>query len=92
MSKIIVSNLVLLDGFIADANGDLGWFRADDEFLRYARELCRSLGGILFGRRTYEMLAAYWPTETGLQSDPIVAERMNNLPRFVVSKTLAKLE
>jgi dihydrofolate reductase len=92
MSKIIVSNLVSLDGFIADANGDLGWFRADEEFLRYARELCRSLGGILFGRRTYEMLAAYWPTETGLQSDPIVAERMNNLPRFVVSKTLAKLE
>jgi dihydrofolate reductase len=57
MSKIIVSNLLSLDGFIADANGDLGWFRADEEFLRYARELCRSLGGILFGRRTYEMLA-----------------------------------
>ena len=92
MAKIIVSNLVSLDGFIADAAGDLSWFRADDEFLAYGAELCRSIGGILFGRRTYEMMAAYWPREESIQRDPIVGERMNNLPKYVVSKTLSKLE
>lgn len=90
MNKLIVSNLVTLDGFIAGPNGELDWFRADDEFLDYARALCRSIGAILFGRRTYQMMAAYWPTDEAAENDPIVAERMNNLPKVVVSKTLSK--
>jgi dihydrofolate reductase len=90
MNKIIVSNLVTVDGFIAGANGELDWFRADDEFLGYSRDLCRSISAILFGRRTYQMMAAYWPTDEALENDPIVAERMNNLPKVVVSKTLSK--
>jgi dihydrofolate reductase len=92
MNKLFVSNLVSLDGFIAGTNGELDWFRADDEFLSYAREMVQSIGGILFGRRTYEMMAAHWPTERGKQGDPIIAERMNNLPKFVVSKTRSDLE
>ncbi len=90
MNKIIVSNLVTLDGFIAGANGELNWFRADEEFLGYARAFCGSIGAILFGRRTYQMMAAYWPTDEATENDPIVAERMNNLPKVVVSKTLSK--
>ncbi len=92
MKKLIVSNLVTLDGFIAGSGGELDWFRADAEFLGYARELCQSIGAILFGRRTYEMMAAYWPTDEATKNDPIVAERMNNLPKVVVSKTLSQLE
>jgi dihydrofolate reductase len=92
MKKLVVSNLVTLDGLIAGVNGELDWFRADEEFLGYARDLCRSIGGILFGRRTYQMMAAYWPTDEAAKNDPIVAERMNNLPKFVVSKTLSGLE
>jgi dihydrofolate reductase len=90
MKKIIVSNLMTLDGFIAGDNGDLNWFRADNEFMEYSRKLCRSIGAILFGRRTYQMMAAYWPTDEAIEHDPIVAERMNNLPKVVVSKTLSK--
>jgi hypothetical protein len=42
MNKLIVSNLVTLDGFISGPAGELDWFRADQEFLEYARELlCR---------------------------------------------------
>lgn len=92
MNKLIVSNLVTLDGFIAGPQGELDWFRADEEFLGYARELCRSIGAILFGRRTYEMMAAYWPREEAAKNDPIVAERMNNLPKVVVSTTLSQVE
>ena len=35
----------------------------------------------MFGRVTYEMMASYWPTPFAIESDPIVAERMNNLPK-----------
>jgi dihydrofolate reductase len=90
VNRIIVSNLVTLDGFIAGDNGDLNWFCADEEFMDYSRAFCRSIGAILFGRRTYQMMAAYWPTNEADENDPIVAERMNNLPKVVVSKTLSK--
>jgi dihydrofolate reductase len=90
MNKLIVSNLVTLDGFLAGPNGELNWFLADDEFLVYSREFCRSIRAILFGRRTYQMMAAYWPTDEAIENDPVVAERMNNLPKVVVSKTLSK--
>jgi dihydrofolate reductase len=89
MNKLIVSNLITLDGFLSGPNGELDWFCADEEFLAYARQLCQSIGAILFGRRTYEMMAAYWPREEPLKNDPIVAERMNNLPKVVVSTTLS---
>lgn len=92
MKKMIVSNLVTLDGFIAGPNGELDWFRADEEFLGHARNLLRSVGTLLFGRRTYEMMAKYWPTAEAIKSDPIVAERMNSLPKVVVSKSPLKLE
>jgi dihydrofolate reductase len=90
MKKLIVSNLMTLDGFIAGPNGELDWFRADEELLECARELCCSIGAILFGRRTYEMMAAYWPTDDAKKSSPTIAERMNNLPKAAVSKTLAE--
>lgn len=52
---------------------------------------CGSGGGqLLFGRVTYELMVSYWPTPAARQNDPIVAERMNNLPKVVVSRTLDK--
>ena len=42
----------------------------------------------MFGRATYEGMAAYWPTATAEEDDPRVAERMNRLPKIVVSRTL----
>ena len=42
----------------------------------------------MFGRITYELMASYWPTPYALKNDPIVAERMNSLPKVVFSRTL----
>ncbi len=91
MNKLIVSNLVTLDGFVSGPDGELDWFCADAEFLCEATALCQSIGAIVFGRRTYEMMAAYWPREEAIKGDPVIAERMNNLPKFVVSTTLSQL-
>jgi dihydrofolate reductase len=43
---------------------------------------------LLFGRITYEFMASFWPTQLAAQMLPIVAERMNNLPKVVFSRTL----
>jgi len=45
-------------------------------------------GMLLFGRITYELMASFWPTPFAAENMPVVAERMNNLPKVVFSRTL----
>ena len=46
------------------------------------------MDALVFGRKTYEGMVAYWPTPEAIASDPIVAGKMNGLAKIVVSKTL----
>ena len=49
MRKVIVSNLMTLDGFMAGPDGDIDWFVVDEEFDGYARELFASVDTLLLG-------------------------------------------
>jgi dihydrofolate reductase len=75
-----------LDGFFEGPNKELNWFVIDEEFLAYAKDLLRSVDTLLFGRVTYEHMAAYWPS---VPNDEI-ADKMNNLRKIVFSQTLEK--
>lgn len=79
MRKLVAFSQVTLDGHFTGTNGDAEWnaFVADN---------AKAGGQLLFGRVTYEMMASYWPTPFAIESDPIVAERMNNLPKVVFSR------
>ena len=91
MSKLVVFNQVSLDGYFVDMNGDMSWaHKQDPEWLAFVEQNASGDGMLLFGRITYEMMASYWPTPYASQSFPVVAERMNALPKVVFSKTLAK--
>lgn len=91
MRKLIVFNSVSLDGFIADVNGDLSWaHKMDEEWNAFVAENAKGDGELLFGRITYELMASYWTTPMAAKNDPIVAERMNSLPKVVFSRTLDK--
>jgi dihydrofolate reductase len=61
----------------------------DPEWQAFVAENASGGGELLFGRVTYELMASYWPTPAA-QSNPIIAERMNSLPKVVFSKTLDK--
>jgi hypothetical protein len=37
---------------------------------------------ILFGRVTYQLMANYWPTQAAIEGDPIIAKKMNALPKW----------
>ena len=90
MGRVIVEQIVSIDGCVEDAQGGIGFFfdaqeleATDQEQLR----MLRSVGAIVFGARTYRMFADYWP-----QADPVaepVAVPIRELPKFVVSSTLA---
>ncbi|MEP6597699.1 MAG: dihydrofolate reductase family protein [Ginsengibacter sp.] len=90
MRKIIVSNLVSLDGYFEGLNKELDWFVVDEEFFEYARNQLKEADTILFGRVTYEMMASYWPNATN--NDSVITDKMNSLPKIVFSKTLSKVE
>ena len=64
----------------------------DPEWDAFVSGNARGGGLLVFGRITYEMMASYWPSPMAAQNDPIVAERMNNLPKLVFSRSLGKTE
>ncbi|MFZ0211620.1 MAG: dihydrofolate reductase family protein [Candidatus Acidiferrales bacterium] len=93
MRKLIVFDHITLDGYFCDPNGDMSFFHnrfKDDEFYSFAVDNIKAAGALLFGRVTYELMVAYWPTADAIKADPAIAERMNTLPKFVFSRTLAK--
>jgi dihydrofolate reductase len=90
MSKLIVFNQITLDGYFTGPNGDLSWAKQsqDAEFKAFVEGNAEGGGVLMFGRVTYDMMTSYWPTPQALKNDPVVAERMNSLPKVVFSKTL----
>jgi len=92
MRKVIVFNQVSLDGYFVDGKGDMSWaHKQDAEWNAFTSENARGGGVLVFGRRTYELMASYWPTPAALKSNAVVAEGMNNLPKVVFSRTLDKV-
>jgi dihydrofolate reductase len=93
MGTIIISENVSLDGVIQDPAGDEGfqrggWVgRVGDRGREAAAQVLleEALGteAMLLGRRSYEFLAARWPSRTGA-----LADRLNSKPKYVVSSTL----
>jgi dihydrofolate reductase len=62
MRKLIVQELVSIDGFFAGPNGEIDWHNVDDEFGEYSKDFLNSIDVLLFGRVTYQLMASYWPT------------------------------
>lgn len=92
MRKVILSQLVTLDGLFAGPNGEIDWFTVDDEFFETSRHQLDTIDTMLFGRMTYEGMASYWTTPAALESDPITTKKMNETAKVVFSKTLDKVD
>jgi dihydrofolate reductase len=91
MRRLVVFNQVSLDGYFVDAHGDMRWAHAganNPEWNAFVENNASGDSVLLFGRITYELMARYWPTPYAAQSNPVVAGRMNSLPKLVFSRTL----
>lgn len=93
MGKIVVTEFVSLDGVMEDPGGAEdyrhgGWtfeFDRGEEGNRFKLDELLEAEAQLLGRVTYEGFAAAWPE----REDPGgFAERMNSMPKYVVSSTL----
>ncbi|MGH6609359.1 MAG: dihydrofolate reductase family protein [Burkholderiaceae bacterium] len=89
MRKVFWQISATLDGYMEGRNRDLSDTAGmeDKDFDRYASDMLQSIGGMLLGRKTYEVFVDYWPKAKGADADA-----MNALPKFVVSKTLQRVE
>jgi dihydrofolate reductase len=91
MGKIVVSDNVSLDGVIQDPAGDEGFrlggwvgkIKDREEVNKLTLEEALGTEALVLGRRSYEWFAARWPSRTGE-----LADRINSLPKYVVSSTL----
>jgi dihydrofolate reductase len=93
MGKIIVSENVTLDGVIQDPAGDEGFARGGwvgrvgdrgrEEAAKVLLDEALGTEALLLGRHSYEFFAAKWPSRRGE-----LADRLNSLPKYVVSSTL----
>ncbi len=92
MRKLFLFMMVTLDGFFAGPDGALDWHNVDDEFNEFADKQLDEVDALLFGRETYQGMAEYWTTPAAKESDPIIANKMNSLPKVVFSRTLEKAE
>ena len=93
MRRVHAFTSISLDGFFTDATGDMGWaHRYDEEWRAFSSGNASGDGELLFGRKTYEMMASFWPTPQAAQMLPDVAAGMNRMRKYVVSRSLAKAD
>jgi dihydrofolate reductase len=93
MGKLVYSMNVSLDGYVETPDHALDWADVDEELHAWFNDRARETDAFLYGRRLYEVMAAYWPTA---ESDPSATDFMldfariwNEKPKVVFSSTLA---
>jgi dihydrofolate reductase len=89
LRKIIAFMMVSIDGYHETTTGELFWHNVDEEFDEFAAAQIDDADTLLFGRTTYLGMAEFWRSPAALEVDPGMAERMNLLPKIVVSGSLA---
>jgi len=87
MRKVIVSEYVTLDG-IMDEPGNWSFPFWNEEASTFKFDELRASDGLLLGRVTYQGFAKAWPT---MKDTGEYGERMNSLPKYVVSTTLSEV-
>jgi dihydrofolate reductase len=92
MRKIILSNMVTLDGYMEGPNQSIDWHHVDADFFDTANELMDSVDTHLYGRITYQGMESYWTTEQAMKDDPVITAKMNATPKVVFSRTLARAD
>lgn len=96
--KLVVTSFVTVDGIVEapgfdeHRSGRNAWALRvqNDEDQVFNKQQAMSADALLLGRRTWQIWAAFWPTAGG--ADPELADRMNGIPKYVVSNTLKRAD
>ncbi|HTH71163.1 MAG TPA: dihydrofolate reductase family protein [Candidatus Saccharimonadales bacterium] len=92
MKKLYFFMMTTANGLYERGPWQIDWHNTDGEFNDFAIEQLDRMDTLVFGRKTYEGMVGYWTTPEAIESDPIVAGKMNGMAKVVVSKTLARAD
>lgn len=87
MRKLTAYNFLTINGFFKGPNEDTSWHKHGEEEAKYSEKALKQDNILLFGRKTYEMMASFWPTPQAKELFPKVAEGMNKAEKIVFSET-----
>ena len=88
MNKISVVNWIAVDGIFSGPNGETDWFTPDEELTQENLLGLSKSATILFGRVTFKMMEAFWPTQEAISRFPEIAAYMNNAEKHTFSTTV----
>lgn len=92
MRKIISFMHISLDGFVAGPKGEMNWITINDEIFDYVGKRIQKGDTALYGRKTYGMMEAYWPTAgdkpNATKHDIEHSKWYKGIHKVVLSKTL----
>jgi dihydrofolate reductase len=104
--RVVASTFVTLDGYMVGPDEDMSWVIAGfdrDMAEDIAEDMSRESDVFVFGRVTYEIFAAYWPSAVAYEAgdelnpaegkeDPRIIRALNDVPKLVFSRTLKSPE
>lgn len=95
MRKIVVFNLISIDGYFAGEDGNIDWHNADDEFNKFGVEQTASFDTIIFGKTTYQLFESFWPGVVNnpkfSEDDQKIAQIIDDQEKIVFSKSLQEV-
>lgn len=92
MRKLIVCNIISLDGFFSGPNDDVMVMPFDQGFSKYNAERLRAADTLLLGRKSYEGFRSYWPAIADDEAQPPLEREISRLngaiEKVVISNSL----
>jgi dihydrofolate reductase len=92
MGRLVLFMHVSLDGFVAGPGGEMDWIKVDEEMFDFAANRTNEADTALYGRVTYEMMEAYWPTAgnepDASRHDKVHSSWYNRVTKAVISRSM----
>jgi dihydrofolate reductase len=96
MRKIVVMMSVSVDGYFEGPNREIDWHLVDEELHDHFNQVLGVMSAFIDGRRTYELMAGFWPTADADLSSPRpmveFAKIWRDMPKIVYSRTLQRAD
>lgn len=86
MARLTAYTFTTLNGFYKGPGEDISWHTHGEEEAQFSVESLADENILLFGRRTYEQMASFWPTPMAAEQFPEVAAGMNRANKIVFSR------
>lgn len=87
MGRLSAYTFTTINGFFKGPDDDTSWHTHGEDEARYSVDSLQGGSTLVFGRKTYDMMAGFWPTPAAAEQFPEVASGMNRADKVVLTRT-----